>query len=220
MSPVVISVPEAAERVREAAHRAASNDRRFILGLVGAPGIGKSTLAEYLAAQAAEEAATGLFTMDGFHLAHEVLTLRGDVARKGAPETFDSSGFVALLRRLRARDEAIVWAPDYQRDLHNAVAAAVSVPKSLPFLVTEGNYLLLDEGPWASVRELIDEIWFVEGDEDVRVRRLADRHVRHGRSQEAALERALHGVDAENAALVKATRDRADAVVDVSAWES
>lgn len=219
MSAEVIGVEEAAARVRALAREAAAHDRRYVLGLVGAPGVGKSTLAEYLVDQAAEEAATGLFTMDGFHLAHEVLALRGDVARKGAPETFDAAGFVSLLRRLRARDEEIVWAPDYQRDLHNAVAAAVSIPRSLPFLVTEGNYLLLD-GPWSDVRELLDEVWFVEGDEGVRVRRLADRHVRHGRKPEAAIERALHGVDAENADLVKATRDRADYVVDVSAWES
>ncbi|MDO5698568.1 MAG: nucleoside/nucleotide kinase family protein [Dermatophilus congolensis] len=220
MTPPVLRVEEAAARVRELARAAAASDTRFILGLVGAPGIGKSTLAEHLVAQAAEEAATGLFTMDGFHLAHQVLSLRGDVARKGAPETFDSAGFVALLRRLRARDEAMVWAPDYQRDLHNAVAAAVSVPRSLPFLVTEGNYLLLGDGAWAGVRGLLDEVWYVEGDEDLRVQRLAERHVRHGRTPEAALDRALTGVDAENAALVKATRDRADVVVDVSGWES
>ncbi len=220
MTPPVIGVEEAAQRVRRLAREAAATDRRFVLGLVGAPGIGKSTLAGYLVDQAADEAPTGLFTMDGFHLAHEVLALRGDVARKGAPETFDASGFVALLRRLRARDESIVWAPDYQRDLHNAVAAAVSVPRSLPFLVTEGNYLLLDDGPWAQVRGLLDEVWFVEGDEDLRVRRLTERHVRHGRSREVALDRALNGVDAENAALVKSTRERADVVVDVGAWES
>ena len=220
MTVRVIGVREASERVRRLAREAAQADRRFVLGLVGAPGIGKSTLAQHLVDEAADEAPTGLFTMDGFHLAHEVLALRGDVARKGGPETFDASGFVALLRRLRARDEQIVWAPDYQRDLHNAVAAAVSVPRSLPFLVTEGNYLLLDGEPWSSVRELLDEVWYVEGSEDVRVRRLADRHVRHGRTPEAALERALHGVDAENAELVKATRERADYVVDVSAWES
>lgn len=219
MSPSVIGVEEAAERVRKIASGAASRDTRFVLGLVGAPGVGKSTLAEFLVAQAAEVAPTGLFTMDGFHLAHEVLALRGDVARKGAPETFDAAGFVSLLRRLRTRDEEMVWAPDYQRDLHNAVAAAVSIPRSLPFLVTEGNYLLLD-GPWSGVRELLDEVWFVQGDEGVRVRRLAERHVRHGRTPETALDRALNGVDAENAKIVAATRDKADVIVDVSAWES
>lgn len=215
----VIHVEEALTRAREMATEAERTGRRRILGLVGAPGIGKSTLAEVLLTEASVNASAALFTMDGFHLAHEVLTLRGDVARKGAPETFDASGFAALLRRLRARDEQIVWAPDYQRDLHNAVAAAVALPQSVPFLLTEGNYLLLDDGPWAQVGELLDEIWYVEGAEEVRVARLVERHVRFGRTPEAAMDRVRSGVDAENARLVRNTRERADLVVDVSAWD-
>ena len=157
--------------------------------------------------------------MDGFHLAHQVLTVRGDVARKGAPETFDAEGFVNLLRRLRARDEEIVWAPDYQRDLHNGIAGAIALPASVPFLITEGNYLLLNQQPWSAVPELLDETWFVQGSEQVRMERLTERHVLHGRAREAARERVTTGVDAENAVLVNSTKDRADLVVDVTTWE-
>lgn len=217
--PQVIDVQQACERVADAAGEAARSGTRRIVGLVGAPGIGKSTLAAALLTAAGRDASAALFTMDGFHLAHQVLALRGDVARKGAPDTFDAWGYVALLRRLRARDEEMVWAPDYQRDLHNAVAAAVALPASVPFLLTEGNYLLLEDGPWEAVPSVLDEVWYVEGDENLRVQRLAERHVRYGRTPAEAMERALHGVDAENARLVQATRDRADLVVDVTAWE-
>ncbi len=220
MMTTVVQVGEAVRRAVSLAARAAESNQRFILGLVGAPGIGKSTVAAHLLGATADVCPVGLFTMDGFHLAHEVLALRGDVSRKGAPDTFDAAGYVNLLRRLRARDEPIVWAPDYQRDLHNAIAAAVSVPRNLPFLITEGTYLLLDEGDWAGVRALIDEIWYVEGSEEIRIRRLADRHVRHGRTPEAALERATFGVDADNARIVQATRGRADLIVDVTGWEN
>lgn len=178
-----------------------------LLGLAGAPGVGKSTLA----------AALGLpiVPMDGFHYADVELARRGLLERKGAPETFDAEGYAALLRRVRTR-EADVVAPMFERDLEQPVAGAIAVPAA-GTVVTEGNYLLLDEPRWRAVREEIDVVWHLEVDDDVRVERLVARHVAFGKSLGAAREWVAR-VDEANARLVEAARSRADLVVDLTAW--
>ncbi|RZS90931.1 phosphoribulokinase/uridine kinase family protein [Motilibacter rhizosphaerae] len=184
---------------------------RRLLGLTGPPGAGKSTLAGELVTALGDAAA--LVPMDGFHLADDVLVRLGRRGRKGAPDTFDASGWVALLRRLRAADEECVWAPEFRREVEDAVAGAIGVPRDVPLVVVEGNYLLLDEGPWAQVRDLLDEVWYVAPPDDLRVERLVARHVAFGKDPEEARSWVL-GSDERNAALVAATRDRADLVVE------
>ncbi|WP_409484250.1 nucleoside/nucleotide kinase family protein [Arsenicicoccus dermatophilus] len=190
----------------------AARPGRTILGLAGAPAAGKSTLAATLAAAVPGAVVVG---MDGWHLAHSVLVARGDVADKGAPWTFDGDGYLALLRRVRAA-AGPVWAPEFRRELEDAVAGAVLVAPGCPLVITEGNYLLLDEEPWRSARALCDEVWQVSVPEPLRVDRLVARHVAHGRTPEAARERATHGIDAANARLVLRMAARADAVVTLS----
>lgn len=185
---------------------------RGLLGIVGAPGGGKSTLAAALCAGLAERGVpVAKVGMDGFHLADRVLVEIGLVEVKGAPETFDAAGYVALLRRLRAPDEDIVWAPEFRREIEDAVAGAVPVHPDTALVVTEGNYLLLD-GPWRPVRDLLDETWFVDVPDPLRRERLAGRHRRYGRTQAQAWERTL-GSDEVNARTVLATRHRADLIV-------
>jgi pantothenate kinase len=99
--------------------------------------------------------------MDGFHLAGAELDRLGRTDRKGDPETFDVAGYVALLRRLREPDGETVYAPEFHRDVEESYAGAIAVPSDVPLVITEGNYLLLDQGPWSKVRELLDEAWFV-----------------------------------------------------------
>ncbi|HTK65757.1 MAG TPA: nucleoside/nucleotide kinase family protein [Pseudonocardia sp.] len=185
---------------------------RALLGIVGAPGAGKSTLTgalcQELEARGLRVVAVG---MDGFHLAHRALASLGLVEVKGAPETFDVDGYVALLRRLRSPGPGTVWAPEFRREIEDAVAGAVPVHPDTALVVTEGNYLLLD-GPWRPVRELLDETWFVDVPDAVRRERLAARHRRYGRTDEQARERTL-GSDEANARTVLATRHRADLVV-------
>ncbi|MFC9173214.1 nucleoside/nucleotide kinase family protein [Streptomyces sp. NPDC057107] len=198
---------DAADRAR----RLAETGRRRILGIAGPPGAGKSTVAQRLAEGLEGRAA--LVPMDGFHLAGAELDRLGRAGRKGAPDTFDAAGYAALLRRLRDPDPAHpVYAPAFDRALEEPVAGALAVPPDVPLVITEGNYLLLDDGPWAEVRGLLDEVWFLDLAPEVRVRRLVERHVRYGKPP--AYARAwVERSDEANARLVESGRERADVVV-------
>ncbi|VTR75487.1 Uridine kinase [Cellulomonas hominis] len=204
--PVVQQLDELVARAR----RLADDGERRLLGIAGAPGGGKSTVASALVAALGAQAV--LVPMDGFHLANAELRRLGRADRKGAPDTFDAAGYTALLRRLRARGPEVVYAPTFDRHLEESVAGAVPVPAEVPLVVTEGNYLLHDGHGWAPVRAELDEVWFVDVDDDLRVERLIARHVEHGRTPEAAREWVLRS-DEANARLVAATRERADLVV-------
>ncbi|MFB8102971.1 nucleoside/nucleotide kinase family protein [Streptomyces sp. NPDC056007] len=198
---------DAADRAR----RLAETGRRRILGIAGPPGAGKSTVAQRLAEGLEGRAA--LVPMDGFHLAGAELDRLGRAGRKGAPDTFDAAGYAALLRRLRDPDPAHpVYAPAFDRALEEPVAGALAVPPDVPLVITEGNYLLLEDGPWAEVRGLLDEVWFLDLAPEVRVRRLVERHVRYGKPP--AYARAwVERSDEANARLVESGRERADVVV-------
>jgi pantothenate kinase len=185
--------------------------RRRLLGIAGAPGSGKSTLAAALA-DALGPALAIVVPMDGFHLAQAELERLGRAGRKGAPDTFDASGFVALLARLRDAAEPVTYAPQFRREIEEPVAEAIPVPREVPLVIVEGNYLLVDDGPWAAVRGLLDECWFVEVDEAVRMDRLVARHRAFGRA-EADARAFAHGSDQANAEVIAATRGRADVVV-------
>jgi pantothenate kinase len=195
----------AAERARLEALLA--DGRRKLLGLVGAPGSGKSTVA-----QALLDALPGraqVVPMDGFHLANAELRRLGRAGRKGAPDTFDSAGYVALLRRLRTQPAGeTVYAPEFRRDIEEPVAGAIGVRPDTPLVITEGNYLLLEEGPWAGVAPLLDEVWYVEVDDGLRIERLLRRHQQFGRSLEAA-QAWVAQTDEPNARRIAATRTRA-----------
>ena len=134
----------------ERLHALMAGGQRKLLGLVGAPGAGKSTLAMALR-QAAGAGCAQVVPMDGFHLANVELQRLGRADRKGAPDTFDSAGYVALLQRLRNQrpDGDIVYAPEFRREIEEPIAGAIAVLPSTPLVITEGNYLLHDVGPWA-----------------------------------------------------------------------
>ena len=184
-----------------------ADGRRRLLGLVGAPGSGKSTVA-----QALLDALPGraqVVPMDGFHLANAELGRLGRAGRKGAPDTFDGAGYVALLRRLRSQPAGeTVYAPEFRREIEEPVAGAIAVRPETPLVITEGNYLLLEEGPWAGVAPLLDEVWYVEVDDRLRLERLLRRHQQFGRSREAA-QAWVAQTDEPNARRIAATRPRA-----------
>ena len=183
---------------------------RRILGITGAPGSGKSTVA--LAVVAALAPAAVFVAMDGFHLANRELERLGRRDRKGAVDTFDAAGYIALLRRLRTADEQIVYAPEFRREIEEPVACAVPVPRDTTLVVTEGNYLLTDSPPWRPVAGLLDETWYLDVPEDIRLARLVARHVAFGKDPSAALAWS-HGSDQRNAELIAATRGQANLIV-------
>ena len=195
------------EAVERASALAQAGDRA-VLGIAGAPGAGKSTLASALA----EAVDAVVVPMDGFHLAQAELDRLGRAERKGALDTFDGHGFVSLLRRLRTADAPVTYAPVFRREIEEPVAGAIAVRQDAPLVIVEGNYLLVDESPWDEVRGLLDACWFVEIDETTRLERLVARHEAHGRSPQQARVFA-HGSDQVNAELIAGTRPRADWVI-------
>ncbi len=185
---------------------------RAILGITGPPAAGKTTLAQRLRDDLG--AAAAYVPLDGFHLAHQLLVDSGLADRKGAPDTFDAAGYVALLRRLRDPEAGAVYAPRFDRDIEDSIANAIPVPPDVPLVITEGNYLLLRSGPWAQVADLLDEVWYIDLAEETRLGRLIRRHMEFGRDSAEARDRAT-GSDQRNAVLIEASRDHASLVVSV-----
>jgi pantothenate kinase len=195
----------------ERARALATAGSRKILGIAGAPGAGKSTLAALVTAHLGGQAVQ--VPMDGLHLADVELTRLGRRAWKGAPDTFDGFGYLALLRRLRSPGAGeVVYAPAFERTIEQPIAGSIAVDPAVPLIVTEGNYLLLDEPPWQQVRDLLDETWFVEIDDEIRVDRLIQRHIEFGKTPAQAAEW-VQRLDEGNARLIARTRGRADLIV-------
>ena len=168
---------------------------RRIVAVVGAPGAGKSTLADALASALPDAAA---FPMDGYHYDDGLLIERGLRARKGAPETFDVGGFAHMLDRLRRNEEDEIVVPVFDRDIEVSRGSARAIPRAVRTIVTEGNWLLLDEEPWRALRERFDLTVRLDVPMAELERRLLARWTGYGLGGEA-LRLKLEGNDLPNA---------------------
>ena len=192
-----------------------ASERRIVVGIAGPPAAGKSTLATSIASALCGSygprtaIAVG---MDGFHLANSELSRLGYAGRKGAPETFDTYGFVAMLRRLRANEDPVVYAPIYSRALHESINGAIPVASDVRVVIVEGNYLLLRRPPWDGVRPLLDVALYLDTPAGVRVDSLIRRQRSRGLDRSAALDW-VHSSDEVNAKLIATTRDLADVIL-------
>lgn len=204
-----MEAPEITQAV-DALRRRMQGGNRVLLGITGAPGAGKSTFAAFLKELFGADAV--VVPMDGFHLGNAIIDGTPLKQRKGALDTFDVGGYLSLLQRLKRREEHTVYAPDFRRSIDEPVAASIAVPASVPLVITEGNYLLVDRPQWREVGALLDEVWFVELPADVRLSRLVDRHVLFGKDRMAARAWA-NGPDQTNAELIAGTRQLADRIV-------
>jgi pantothenate kinase len=186
---------------------------RTVVGICGPPAAGKSTLSSALsdALNVHDGLSSVAIGMDGFHLSNAELHRLGLTDRKGAPETFDAAGFVHLLRRLRAGED-LVYAPSYSRTLHESIGGVIPVPSHVRVIVVEGNYLLLDHGPWASVRGLLDLVLYLDAPDEVRQESLVRRQLAKGLDLPEARDW-VYRSDERNAEVIAGTRDRADLIL-------
>lgn len=206
-----VSLPGLARYLLVRSAEATADGRRLVVGIAGPPAAGKSTLAERLRDEVNRRAGrvtAEVAPMDGFHLPNATLDAASSRARKGAPDTFDAAGYADLLARLRESREPVAW-PTFDRRLDAPVPAGVTFLPETTIAITEGNYLLVPDGPWAAVRAVLDVAWYLDAEVDALRPRLLRRHVRGGRSPDAAAVK-TDSSDLANAVLVAGTRHRAD----------
>jgi pantothenate kinase len=205
--------------------QSSSGTTRCLVGITGPPAAGKSTVSKQLASDLNEEMDQNVaveVSMDGFHLPNEILQELGLRQVKGAPETFDAQGFVALLQQLRQEANQLVSWPAYDRVKHETVPAAVKVLPGHRIVFVDGNYLLLSKPPWNQVAGLIDLVLYLDVPRALIVQRLLARHHAGGMSTKAAA-RKVHASDLANAALVEHSKNAAGWILlwnpKCSGWE-
>ena len=187
------------------------SSERVLIGIIGKPGAGKSTLSKFLMGKLPKDLVT-VVPMDGYHLSNKVLKDLKRSDRKGAPDTFDVAGFVSLVKRIRSEQTQNIYYPIFDRAIEESIAAQGVVTSATKVVIIEGNYLLHDEGGWEVVNDLLDESWMVDVDDDKRISTLISRHIAYGKEPEAAKAWAK-GTDELNAKLIERGRNRADFVV-------
>ena len=183
---------------------------RFILGIVGKPGVGKSTFTHHLSQHLSQELVS-ILPMDGFHMSNEKLVHLGRRERKGALDTFDIDSFAQTLSQVK-KSQGDVRFPIFEREIEASIPDAGLIPAQARLIIVEGNYLLHTEAGWDQIGEQLDESWYLKVDDELRMQRLIDRHIHFGKSPEAAKEWSM-GTDEANARLIQESEAIADFIV-------
>ena len=208
MASPLISLTSLEEVVSRA--KSLMDGERKIVGLIGKPGAGKSTLSAQLIQQLGDQAA--ILNMDGYHLSNETLIELGKRDTKGAPDTFDPVSLIALLKRVKNETEAEHPFPIFHREIEASVQDEGVVRKSARVIVIEGNYLFSREHGWDGLFELLDYTWFIEVDDQIRIPRLIARHIEFGKTPEEA-EAWVRRSDDSNAKFIDSTAGRASNII-------
>ncbi len=188
-------------------------DKRTLLGIIGEPGAGKSTLVEQIKEKFPGNS-VAVLPMDGFHLSNKVLIERGIRNIKGAPQTFDALGFVALLERVKANLEEDIFIPVFHREIEESIANEAVITSEVRVVIVEGNYLLFPEMGWVGVRELLDMSYYIDLPQEIRIERLIARHEKYGKTSQEAHDWVM-GSDEANARLIRATKELASKVIKI-----
>lgn len=187
-------------------------DRRLLVAIAGAPASGKSTLSERLHHHlGGDEAGAVVVPMDGYHFDDAILSARGLLPRKGAPETFDTGGFKRTLQAIRTDDDD-VYVPVFDRHLELSRGSARCVSRSHRIVLVEGNYLLLNQSPWCQLTGLFDLTLFIDTPLAILEKRLVQRWIDHGHDPQSARQKALDN-DIPNAHTVQHTSILADITI-------
>lgn len=199
------------EEAKEMISAAVNGSIRTIIGIIGKPGGGKSTLSKFLL-KGLDPLLVSVLPMDGFHMSNKVLKSLGRSERKGAPDTFDVQGFTNLLGRIVHDHNNPIYYPIFDRSIEESIAAQGVVLPSTRVVIVEGNYLMHDEDGWQDVAPLLRQCWYAYLDDDVRISRLISRHIAFGKDPESAKAWAK-GTDQFNADLIEAGVARCDFLV-------
>ena len=165
--------------------------KRYIVAIAGPPGAGKSTFAQALLLLLKEKLIQAkIISMDGFHLDNSILAERNLLDRKGAPATFDTAGFIHLINRLTNFEDNVVI-PEFDRNKDLSIAGSSIISTKDKVLIVEGNYLLINEEPWAELKKSWDQTIFINPGIDTLEKRLLNRWLRHGLDARDAKKRTL-----------------------------
>lgn len=189
----------------------ANASKRTIIGIIGKPGGGKSTLSKYLL-KGMDPKLVSVVPMDGFHLSNKVLKELGRSDRKGAQDTFDVQGFTTLIERIKMDSADPIYYPIFDRSIEESIAAQGVVYPSTRVVIVEGNYLMHDKDGWQEISPLLDQSWYAFLDEDIRISRLISRHIAFGKDPESAKAWAK-GSDQVNAELIEMGVERCDFLI-------
>ncbi len=204
MKPQCVKTASLADWIR----RDADGSARYLFGIAGPPGSGKSTIAATLA----NELGAPVAPMDGFHLPNSTLDALGLRGVKGAPETFAADEFARVIRRLRTATEDVLI-PDFDRIADEPRPHRIRLLSTEKIIIVEGNYLLLDRFPWSTLRASLDAVGYIDIDPDVRVQRLVERHVRFGKTPDAAAT-FVRESDERNTQIIEQARHRSDLFIE------